>query len=316
MLVADMHCDTISELWLDQKAGKPGSVRNGRTMVTLEKMKQGGYLLQNFAVFVQLDRTEDPLEAFTEMADLFDEQMEKNQDLIRPARSYEDIERNREEGRMSGLLTVEEGAVIRGNVSLLREIYRRGVRMMTLTWNFENELGYPHLCSGDANCGLKEKGIEAVLEMEKLGIIVDVSHLSDEGFWDVVHYTEKPFVASHSDARAVCGHSRNMTDEMIRTLADRGGVMGINFCDEFLGPDPDGTLEEMAEHICHIRNLGGIGCIGLGSDFDGISNTPEIRDPSDMPKLIQTLDRKGFTEREIESVMSGNVLRVYKEILS
>ncbi len=317
----DMHCDTISCLWKAEREGKPMELRDSGLCVDLQKMRQGGYLLQNFAMFVFMGREADPLVNVLELIDEYYRQMEKNQDLIAPVYRYEDILKNQAAGKLSGLLTIEEGGVVKGSVQVLRNLYRLGVRMLTLTWNFENEIGYPHTVVKEKNYdpsrpyGLKPQGIEIVREMNRLGMIVDVSHLSDDGFWDVVKYSDSPFVASHSDARGVCGHTRNLTDDMIRALADKGGVMGINFCDSFLSDRGTGTVEAMIRHIKHIKNVGGIGCIGLGTDFDGIDNVPEVKNAADMPLLAQGMEKAGFTEEEIDAVFSGNVLRLYREVL-
>ena len=281
-------------------------------------MRAGGYLLQNFAMFVFLSSETDPLVNVLELIDEYYRQISAHPDLVSPVYTYADIEKNKAEGKLSALLTVEEGAVCKGSVEVLRDLYRLGVRMMTLTWNFENELGYPGTTAKNRpgkDPGLKERGIEFVREMNRLGMIVDVSHLGDGGFWDVVKYCDGPFVASHSNARAVCGHTRNLTDEMIRALADKGGVMGINFCADFLREKNGGSIEDMIRHMKHIKTVGGIGVLGLGTDFDGISNEPEVKDASQMPLLAQAMERSGFTSEEIDAVFFGNVLRVYRETM-
>lgn len=200
--------------------------------------------------------------------------------------------------------------------------------MMTLTWNLENELAFPNRisldtgkCLPETERGLTETGIAFVEEMERMGMIVDVSHLGDAGIWDVFRHTKKPFVASHSNARALASHPRNLTDDMIRALADRGGVAGINFCAAFLqdkenGQEPKSSYcHQMVSHMKHMKQVGGIGCIGLGSDFDGITSTVEMGDCSGMQMLADEMNRQGFKESEIEAVFSGNVLRLYKELL-
>ena len=322
MKVVDMHCDTISGLWrARQEKGKNLSLRESDMQVDLMKMKQGDYLLQNFAMFVFLGREEDPLVNVLELIDEYYRQLEQNRDLIAPVFSYADIEKNTAEGKLSALLTIEEGGVLKGSPEVLRNLYRLGLRMLTLTWNFENEIGFPNTVVRNPDYdhsrryGLKPRGIELVREMNRLGMIVDVSHLGDDGFWDVVKYCDGPFVASHSNARAQCGHTRNLTDDMIRALADKGGVMGINFCGDFLTEGGSDRVADMVRHIRHIKNVGGIGCIGLGTDFDGIENVPEVRHTRDMQLLAQGLRRAGFSETEIEQIFSGNVLRVYREVL-
>lgn len=333
MKVVDMHCDTIWELYERRKKGQTVSLLQNDLHIDLQKMKKGDYLLQNFALFTHLGKTEDPFSYAMELADVFYQEIEAYQERIGAVRTWQDIENNRREGRISAMLTLEEGGVCRGNPAFLRDFYRMGVRMMTLTWNFPNELGFPNRtldtedhtrpprCIPDTENGLTETGIEFVREMERLGMIPDISHLNDAGIWDVFRYTKKPFVASHSNARALASHPRNLTDEMIRALAERGGVAGINFCALFLQDWKEGqgreysSCRQMVAHMKHMKKIGGIGCIGLGSDFDGITSSLEISDSSGMGMLADEMGRQGFTSGEIEAVFSGNVLRLYRELL-
>ena len=330
MKAADMHCDTIYEIYEARKRGEDLCLRRNTLHLDLEKMKKGDYGLQNFAVYVHLRRTEDPFRCAMEMIDTFYQEMEDNRDLISPVRSYEDIQKNWEEGRMSAMLTMEEGGVCLGDARLLRNFYRLGVRMMTLTWNFPNELGYPNRivtegpgkgCFPDTEHGLTDRGIEFLEEMERLGMIIDISHLNDAGIRDVFAHTKKPFVASHSNARALAGHPRNLTDDMIRCLGERGGAAGINYCADFLhdwkaGEQKKSCAVHMAAHMKHMKNVGGIGCVALGSDFDGFSGEVELKDGSGLPLLEEEMKKQGFLPSEIEAVFHGNVLRVYKEILA
>ncbi len=321
MKVIDMHCDTIGELWKAEKAGKPISLRSNSLHIDLEKMQKGDYLLQNFAMFVFLGREKDPLVNVLEMIDVYNRAMAENADIIGPVLNYEDIEKNRAAGKLSGMLTIEEGAVLKGNPYVVRTLYQLGVRMLTLTWNFENEIGYPNTIvkakdyDPSRHYGLKPEGIEIVREMNRVGMIVDVSHLGDDGFWDVVKYCDGPFVASHSNARAVCNHTRNMTDDMIRALADKGGVMGLNFCGDFLNPNGKSRVEDMVRHAKHIINVGGSDILGLGTDYDGIDGDLELDHCDKMPLLAQEMERQGFSTQQIEKIFHGNVLRLYREVL-
>lgn len=336
MKVADMHCDTIAELYDDHRGGGKASIFENHLHIDLQKMIRGDYLLQNFAMFTQLQNTDRPFEHAMKLIDTFYTELESYEDRIGIVKSWKDVEQNRAAGKMSALLTIEEGGVCQGETAFLRDFYRMGVRMMTLTWNYQNELGYPNKilkqaegewnrpprCIPDTENGLTEKGIEFVREMERIGMIIDISHLNDAGIWDVFRYTKKPFVASHSNARALAGHPRNLTDEMIRALAERGGVAGINFCALFLRDEEEGELSpvhsrccDIVAHMKHMKKIGGIGCIGLGSDFDGITSIVEMGDCSGMQLLADAMSREGFTDSEIEAVFSGNVLRVYRELL-
>nr|WP_314463220.1 dipeptidase [uncultured Clostridium sp.] len=329
MNVADMHCDTIAELYYRRQAGKDCSILKNDCHIDLERMKKGNYCLQNFALFTELAKHERPFEYCMKLLDLFYTELEGYEDLIGIVRTYEDIEKNRKEGKMSAMLTIEEGGVCQGEIAFLRNFYRLGVRMMTLTWNHINELAYPNririekeeaFFEPETDHGLTETGIAFVEEMERLGMIIDVSHLSDAGIYDVFRCTKKPFVASHSNARTIASNPRNLTDEMIKMLAERGGVTGINFCGDFLhdwkkGEKSLSRIGDMVSHIKHLKQIGGIGCIGLGSDFDGIGGELEMKSPEDLPLLEAYMKKEGFHEAEIEAVFYGNVLRVYKEIL-
>ena len=316
MKIADMHCDTISGLYQKRKAGSREGLAENGGHVDLRKLEAGDSLVQNFALYVDLGKTENPWEDVLGMADLYYEELEANRGRIAPVSCYGDIEKNRKEGKISALLTVEEGGVCEGKVERLEHLYRLGVRMMTLTWNYPNEIGYPALDIRK----MAEEGREFVAEMERLGMVIDVSHLSDAGFYDVLRMTNKPFVASHSNARAIDPWVRNMTDDMIRKLSERGGVIGINFCPDFLeevpeGEENPGSLEAIIRHVRHMIHVGGIDCIGLGSDFDGIEGHRELPDFSYMPRLADALKKSGLREGEIEKICSGNVLRIYRELL-
>lgn len=337
MRVIDMHCDTIYEILERRKRGEGISLRENSLMVDLTKLKKGGYSVQNFAMYVEQKAGESSFSKVKELLSVFKQEMSDNEDLISQVYTSGDILKNEKEGKLSALLTVEEGGVCEGKLENLHFLYEAGVRMMTLTWNFPNEIGYPNFNEeGDFYTpntveGLTETGIEFVREMEKLGMIVDVSHLSDAGFYDVLKYTTAPFVASHSNARTVCPVVRNLTDDMISRLAGRGGVIGLNYSVDFLRDYPDrkavdgknpknwgmgyASLEDIAEHAKHIVNVGGIECVGLGSDFDGIPPHPELSGADAIPKLAQAMAKKGFSENEIDKILYQNVFRLYKEIL-
>lgn len=324
MKAVDMHCDTISELFAKRREGSTETLFCNSGHIDLEKLKKGDALLQNFALFINKRKCEDPYEEAGRMADFYYRELYENIEWIAPVFTWKDMEKNRLEGKISALLTVEEGAVCRGSVDCLHRLYGWGVRMMTLTWNYPNEIGYPNLNAdadeislylADQEHGLTAGGVEIVKEMERIGMIIDVSHLSDAGFYDVLAQTEKPFVASHSNARELCPCVRNLTDDMIGRLAERGGVIGLNFCPDFLSEGNPGTMEAVVAHARHIVKTGGIDCLGLGSDFDGIPTHAELPDYSFLPRLSDAFRHAGFTQNEVEKIFSGNVLRLYRELL-
>lgn len=312
MKFVDLHCDTIDRLLEVSEDNK--LVKNNHT-IDLSKLKKGNCLAQTFALYIDIADHKSPYSRCMEMANKFHEEIKMNNDVIRLATNYNEIIKNEQDNKMTALLAIEEGAVLEGKIDNLQKFYDLGVRMITLTWNHENEIGYPHNKPEFNQKGLKNFGVDVIHKMNDLGILVDVSHLSDAGFYDVAKLSKKPFIATHSNSRTVKNHSRNLTDDMIKVLANSGGVTGINFCSAFLGDTNEGRIDDMIRHIKHIRNTGGIDVISLGSDFDGIDCPVEIADASEMGKLALRLEKEGFKTDEIEKIYYKNALRVIKEVL-
>ncbi|MGG5314763.1 dipeptidase [Enterococcus sp. AZ072] len=322
MRAIDMHCDTIMKIY--QATGT--ELRENNFQIDLFRMKESPTVLQNFAMFIPLDEVDDPYQVCREMIACYHTEMGKNTDLIRPITTMAEYEENQAAGRLSALLTMEEGAPLAGRLDRLEEFYDLGVRMLTLTWNFENEIGFPNaLYWNDAlqtldtkQKGLTEIGIKIVQRMEELGMIIDVSHGSDQLVRDVLMYTKRPFVASHSNARSVCNHPRNLSDELIRGIGDRGGVIGMNYYEAFIRPSnsQQSLIEGLMHHIQHFTQIGGIECVGLGSDFDGIEEHPELSDIRSIEKIEQALREAGFSASEREKIFYQNVERLYHEFLS
>ncbi|WP_133016620.1 dipeptidase [Clostridium cuniculi] len=336
MKVADMHCDTIGEIYENRLLGNYYNLKENNFHVDISKLITGEYILQNFAMFIDIKKHKNPYKTLQEMIAVYYEELEANREIINPVYSYEDIIRCEKENKIAALLTIEDAGALEGSLENLKTVYEQGVRLITLTWNYINGVGFPNFklsvdTSGNTTekpnftipnteFGLTPFGIELVREMERLGIIVDVSHLSDAGFYDVLKYSKKPFVASHSNARTVTNVVRNLTDDMIKKLADKGGVTGINFCSDFVKPTPHiGStftyVEDLVKHIKHIKNVGGIDVLALGTDFDGIKSTLEIEDASKIKLLEQGLLKNGFTYDEVEKIFYKNIMRLYKELL-
>lgn len=311
MQIIDLHCDTILHLVDDKSIHL---CQNGLG-VDIQKLKRANSVAQFFALFVDLQEHPDALARALQMVDVFYRELEENSQDIAIARNYAELTANQASGKISTFLTLEEGGAIAGSLENLRNFYRLGVRLITLTWNYPNEIGYPHIDPAFTKQGLTEFGLQVVTEMNRLGMLIDVSHLSDQGFYDVARVSSKPFVASHSNARAVCSHSRNVTDEMIQVLGEKGGVMGLNFAAHFLGHPTTSRVEDMVRHIKHVVNLGGIEVLALGSDLDGIEDQLEISDIGQIDKLTTALRQEGFHESEIEKIYFTNAVRVIKENL-
>ena len=329
MKVWDLHCDTLHELRRAEQAGSPKSLLHNDLHIDLEKLQAGDYMLQCFAAYVDLADPApgaDPLVTVLEEIDWFKRIMAAYPQQLAPVYRAADIHRNAQVGKISGMLTIEEGGCCKGSLGVLRRLYELGARMMTLTWNYDNELAAPQANPGgplvaQTERGLTETGLAFLAEMERLHMILDVSHLSDKGFWDVVEHSTRPFAASHSNCRALSPHTRNLTDEMIRALADKGGIVGLNYFSAFLDRDSShpklcrSTLELIARHAAHFKQVGGVDIISLGSDFDGISGPHELQTAADLPLLADALGKQGFTEDEVEAIYWRNACRFFENNL-
>ncbi len=317
----DLHCDTIV------KAHRLGeALRDNDLQVSLNKLKQGGSLAQCFAMYIAKRFENEPSESGDPMMDRYEvilghfkHEMAQNADMIRQARTVDEILDNDKKGLLSAVLTMEEGAIVGNDLRRLDRFHADGVRIFGFTWNYENTLGYPNSLDPEVmNKGLKPLGIEAVEKLNKLGIAIDVSHLSDGGFYDVARYSKKPFFATHSNARALCSRTRNLTDDQLRILGETGSVTGLNFCDVFMrlkGKDEPRILpiEDILWHAEYITDKAGVDALAFGSDFDGIDNDVEFKDASGMQQVVDALSRK-FTASQVEKICYGNALRVLREV--
>lgn len=323
MKFIDLHCDTLMGAY-----GHPDFplLHNDKTMVDFARMKQGGQLAQFFAMFLPPPNAhkwmglEKPIEDddyINKLSAALRRNIDENSDLIAFAGNADDLLKNEAEGKMSAFLTIEDGRSVQGDMAKLEHYYDMGVRLISLTWNFKNCFGTPNSKDPAQMAeGLTEFGKDAVVRMNEMGMLVDVSHLSDGGFWDVAKLSERPFVASHSNCRTLSPHPRNLTDEMIRVLADKGGVSGLNFCGNFLNKDidcEDSTVELIAQHILHFINVGGTDCVTLGSDLDGIGGNLEVGSSDKIPMIFDLLSRKGVSDDVIEKIAWKNALRVIRD---
>lgn len=326
MFVLDSHCDTPSQMMRGLDIGIAGD----RSQVDLPKLKAGGVDASFFALYTSADLSEDEaatkvLEMLARVYDALDVYSEQAALALTP----EDALRNKEKGLISIFLGMENGSPIHKSFPLLRQFYRMGVRYMTLTHNGDNEIA-DSAAQGTRWHGLSPFGREVVDEMNRLGMIVDVAHVSDETFYDVIKCSKAPIVSTHSCCRALASHRRNMTDDMIRTLADHGGVIQINFYPVFLSDlyasfyevkgekaSPRPGVSDVVNHIDHAVKVGGIEHVGIGTDFDGIEITPKgLEDISKLPKVFDQLKRKGYSEDQIELIAGKNFLRAFNDVIS
>ena len=318
MRLIDMHCDTI---WKLMDLDKSGNLMENQCSVSIPGMKRAGTMAQFFACFVYWKDMpggyEEGYRHVHEMIDFMEEQIKKYPEDIAGAYSYSDVMENNAKGKISAILTVEEGGILEGELHRLESLYQRGIRLMTLMWNYENCIGYPN--SREASVmekGLKPFGIETVRRMGELGMIVDVSHASDGTFTDILCCAKGPVVASHSNCRALKAHPRNLTDEMIRGLAEVGGGAGLNFYGPFLGTEDASLIDEMTAHVLHMIRYGGEDFPMIGTDFDGFDGIDRLDIPGVeyMERLWEALRKKGVSASRLDKLWSKNALRILKSI--
>ena len=323
----DMHCDTLSETGKQKK-----ELKSNDLCVDLERLRRAGACAQFFACYVNAaeyglktkkipERTVWDM-AYQDVLSMLSRAEHEQDEKFKIADTAEvlikqpcaDMEKAKV---LYGILTVEEGGVLNGRMERLDELYGRGVRLVTLTWNYENCIGSPN--SRNPNVmqqGLTRFGTELVERMNDLGMIIDVSHLSDGGFWDCIRYSRFPVAASHSNARTLCRHPRNLSDEMLRALGEKGGVAGVNFYSPFLRESGKADVSDITRHIRYMVNCAGEDGVALGTDFDGFGpeDCPQdISTVEDMEKVWRALRCSGFTWRQIEKIASENIKRVIND---
>lgn len=292
--VFDAHCDTLCRV-----ADEGRDIRKNDCHVDFKRL--GGYkrYTQVFACFVDPVYKHSAYERTMKLIDTFHQSTE----LLK-------------ENNVRAILSIEGGEGIY-SLPALRNFYRLGVRLIALTWNFSN-----HIASGaaqtDGTRGLTEFGKSVVAEMNRLGILADVSHLSDKAFYDVAEYTDKPIIASHSNSRAVCRSKavcpveRNLTDEQFKIIKKSGGCVGINFCPDFLNESGEADTDDIVKHIEHFMGLGGEDNIGIGADFDGVGRLPRgIRGCEDTYKVFDRLLQLNYTKEQVEKISHENFERIF-----
>lgn len=306
--VFDLHCDTANVL-----SGFGGTsvseLRKNNAHIDLERAKKLAGYAQCFACFTSTSEKYNPVDAFEKELAVIIREVEKNPDFIRIAYNAGDVENNRQQGIMSAILTIEGPAGFGFDPELLEDLYNVGFRITSLGWNEKNVLTGSNVTGG----GLTELGKAYVREAQRLGMLVDVSHISDEGFWDIMDITQAPIVATHSNSRSVCEVSRNLTDDMFLQICKTGGVAGINMYTVFIGQEP--TLDHLCDHIFHFMELDPTGKhIALGGDLDGCDTLCHgIEGVQDYPLLARQLVNRGISEETVRDIFWNNAMEVFKK---
>ncbi len=355
-IVVDGHSDT---LWRVLDQGVDIGVRTVDGHMDLPRMREGGIDAQFFAIWPAPEYGPHYIRRTLRLIDALKEVVARYPDQIEHATSVEDIERISSEGRIAALMGIEGGHAIENDLGVLRAYYELGVRYLTLTWSVRTDWA-DSSSAPERWMGLNRFGERVVKEMNRLGMLVDISHVSDDTFWDTLRVTRAPVIASHSSVRSISNHTRNMNDEMIAAMHENGGVIMINFAsgfldegfrleskrknrefkgrfselgEEYLG-DPVGyldaswrlyreihsqiespPLDRVVDHIDRVVELAGIDHVGLGSDFDGVTSLPRgLEDCSKLPNLTRALLDRGYREEQVDKILGGNLLRVFREV--
>ena len=298
MLICDTHCDV---LWQRAYHDPKDSV------VTMENLEKGGVSLQVCALFSGTDMYRDCT------YDVAQRELKEFRDLQKAGWEQAFSPMDAEEGKVRFMLSIEGGEVLQGSTERLADFYEAGVRMIALTWNRENEIGFPAI--DGKNEGIKQAGWNILREMERLKMAADVSHLNESGFWDLIDRHGQPPMASHSCARRLCDHFRNLTDDQIRAMAKRGGWIGINFCPSFLSESGQADIGTLCNHIDHMYQIGAEGHVGLGSDFDGIDSAPVgLETPVGIPLIFDELRGRGYPETAIDGIAGKDFIAYYRRL--
>ena len=306
----DGHCDTILKCYLEG-----GGLRRQTGHLDLERRRGKGRWAQFFATFGSPEDMpgRSLWEVFLEEYALFRSEIDANADLVTFCRTGAEAEAAFAAGKTAAFLSAEGAELLDCDLEKLRMAHRMGVRIVNITWNHPNALSGTNAEEPDR--GLSEQGRAFVKTMGELGMLVDVSHLSDPGFRDVMEITHRPVVATHSNSRAVFPHPRNLTDEQFTAIINTNGVAGLNMYAGFLGDDPD--FDTVVSHLEHFLALGGENNVSMGGDWDGITSMPQgMNGIQDMEKLYEHLLRRNYSETLLEKVFYSNLMRVVNEVCS
>jgi membrane dipeptidase len=322
IVVCDAHCDTVDRLIKGADLG----TKSPKGQVDIPRLIEGSVKLQVFASCI--DKSGKSPEFYSQFAkkklNTLHQQFNKHSKSIELALKLSDVHKINQKGKISAMLAIESGQAIENDIGKLHAFYNQGVRIMTLTWKSTDWADASQ--EKMKHNGLTVFGKSVVKEMNKLGMIVDISHSADKTVVDVLKTSNDPVIASHSCAKAICDHPRNLSDKLIKDIANSGGVICVNFYalhldqkfknayDKKENPEPP-SFTKVIDHIEHVIKIGGIDAVGLGSDFDGRIIPPKgLEDASKMPKITESLLARGYLEEEIVKIMGGNFLRVFGQV--
>ncbi len=301
----DLHCDTTTYAMRKER-----DFTDERLAIHFPVPSELCRHTQCFAIFTPDSyRGSSAVEYYEKALRYFQKQLVKCPDYLEQVREFKDIDRLTNEGKTAAILTVEGGCVINGSLERLHKIQNDGVKMMTLTWNGENEIGFG---APTPEKGLKPFGLDTIKEMERIGMTIDIAHLSDKGIEDVFQTVGGAIVSSHSNLRSCCEHQRNLTEEQFKEIVHRKGLVGINFYKAFLNEEEEkATLDDVVRHIERMLELGGEDTICMGSDYDGCDVVDGITMLNDIGNLYRKLRESGFSETLLAKIFWGNAYRFF-----
>lgn len=309
----DMHADVLGKM-LNSSSNYNFGCWNDFAHIDLPKLKQSKINVQFWAVFIEtkfkpyftLKKTLQQIELFHKTIEIYPEE-------LKLLRSSSDLNRN--DSRINLILSLEGGEALEDDLDILSLYYRLGVRAIGLTWNQRNQIADGVWDRGTGG-GLTDFGKKLVQEMNRLGIIVDLAHISERGFYDVLSSVEQPVIVSHGNSKSICDHPRNLTDQQIRVLSENKGILGITFYPPFLTTKGTADIDDIVRHIAYVADLVGVDFVGIGSDFEGIEITPEgLEDISKLGELELSLAKVGFNQQEIKQILGENSVRVIEKVL-
>lgn len=307
MAIIDLHCDTISYL-----SKQDISLYTNTGQYDIKRALEADICLQFFALFVMPGDFDSNLRIILKQLDKFYRELENNAEYLYHFKTYNDFAIERSTGKIACLLHLEGAECLGNDTEILRILYRLGLRSMGLTWNNRNLLA-DGVGEGEIAGGISKKGREIIKEMSRLGIILDLAHISEKAYFEAFDIYDKEILVTHANVRALCENRRNLSDKQLKVLADHGGIIGITQVADFVNKD-NATIDKMLDHICYVADLVGVKHVALGSDFDGADNMviSDVGAYKDMPDLLM---KRGFDKNEVEMILSENVLSFLEKIL-